>query len=103
MKIMLTRKHEDDALNTDNEVDYQNGLTMNNAPFAIGAYSLFTNYRGTRRKLKEADSTGARCGLHPRETSFGIDVWAQNTDMPGPPRITFPPNGGGGTNTGLVS
>ena len=100
---MLTRKHEDDALNTDNEVDYQNGLTMKNAPFAIAADSLFTNYRWTRRKLKEADSTGARCGLHPRETSFGIDVWAQNTDMPGPPRITFPPNGGGGTNTGLVS
>ena len=100
---MLTRKHQDDALNTDNEVDYQNGLTMKNAPFAIAADSLFTNYRWTRRQLKEADSKGARFGLHPRETSFGIDVWAQNTDMSGPPRTTFPRNGGGGTNTGLVS
>lgn len=55
------------------------------------------------KKLKEAESTGEEHGLRPTETLFGIDVWAQDTDMPGPPRVTFPRKGGGGTNTGLVS
>ena len=55
------------------------------------------------KNLKEAESTAERHGLQPDRISFGIDVWAQNTGTPGPPRITFPPKGGGGTNTGLVS
>lgn len=76
---------------------------MKNIPFALAADSLFTNYRWTIKSLKEAASTGERHGLHPTETAFGVDVWAQNTNMPGPPRITFPQHGGGGTNTGLVS
>ena len=55
------------------------------------------------KKLTEAESTGERYGLHPAKTLFGVDVWAQNTGMSGPPRTTFPPKGGGGTNTGFVS
>ena len=91
------------ALTNDNKVCYQNGLTPKNAPFALAADSLFTNYKWTEERLNDAKITGERYGLHPTETYFGIDVWAQNTDMPGPPRrITFPPKGGGGTNTGLV-
>ena len=54
-------------------------------------------------KLRETELMGKTCGLHPMDTLFGIDVWAQNTDMPGPPRVTFPPKRGGGTNTGFVS
>ena len=80
---------------------YQNGLTPKNVPFALAADSLFTNYEWTMKKLCEAESTGERHGLHPAETLFGIDVWAQNTG--GPPRNTFPSKDGGGTNTGFVS
>ena len=32
---------------------------------------------------------------------FGIDVWAQNKARLSHPRVTFPENGGGGTNTGV--
>ena len=103
IECCLLQERQDDALTTDNEVDYQNCLTTKNAPFALTADSLFTNYKWTKKGLGEAESTGERYGLHPTETYFGIDVWAQNTDMPGPRRITFPPKDGGGTNTGLVS
>lgn len=41
-------------------------------------------------------------GIKSTEVYFGVDVWAQNTDMPGPPRVTYPPDGGGGTLTGSV-
>ncbi len=102
-KVMLTPRSEDDALTTNNDVEHQNGLTPKNFPFALAADSLFTNYKWTMEKLKEAESTCKRHGFHPREVFFGIDVWAQNTDMPGPPRVTFPAKGGGGTNTGVVS
>ena len=97
-------KREDDALNTDNEVKYQNGLTPKNVPFAFAADSLFTNYEWTMERLTEAETMGERYGLHPVKTYFGIDVWAQNTgSILGPPRTTFPPKDGGGTNTGSVS
>jgi len=92
-----------DALNTDNRVDYQNGLTEKNATFALAADSLFTNYTWTKAKLEQAKIISQWHGILPKEVQFGIDVWAQNTDMLGPPRVTFPAKGGGGTNTGLVS
>ena len=79
------------ALTTENQVDYQNGLTPKNAPFALAADSLLTNYRWTIKKLKEADLTGERYGLHSTKSFFGIDVWAQDSDMPGPPRVSVPP------------
>lgn len=92
-----------DALTVDNEIDYQNGLTEENALFALAADALFTNYKWTHKSLHEAKAVGDTYGMMPSETSFGIDVWAQNTSMQGPPRVTFPRKGGGGTNTGLVS
>jgi endo-beta-N-acetylglucosaminidase D len=92
-----------DALNIDNRVDYQNGLTEKNVPFALAADYLFTNYKWTKSKLEQAKIVSQWHGITPKEVQFGIDVWAQNTDMPGPPRVTFPAKVGGGTNTGLVS
>lgn len=91
-----------DALDCDNEVKYQNSLTSKNLDFARSADYLFTNYKWTREKIQEASEFAAQSDIVPSHVYFGIDVWAQNTNMPGPPRITFPPKGGGGTNTGLV-
>lgn len=92
-----------DALTTDGDVYYQNGFTSLNRPYAEVADGLFTNYKWTERQLAESKLL-ARQGAIPEERIFfGIDVWAQNTSMPGPPRVTYPPKGGGGTNTGLVS
>ena len=91
-----------DALSIDNEVEYQNGLTSKNVEFAKSAGALFTNYKWTKAGLQEAHAVTKRCGMTNSDISFGVDVWAQNTNMPGPPRVTFPVRGGGGTNTGLV-
>lgn len=33
---------------------------------------------------------------------FGVDVWAQNRTKLTHPRVTYPQNGGGGTNTGIA-
>lgn len=91
-----------DAITKDNEVDYQNALTWKNVEFALTVDALFTNYKWTERKLHETKAVAEQHGIKPAEVYFGIDVWAQNTNMPGPPRVTYPPNGGGGTLTGLV-
>lgn len=91
-----------DALTTANEVEYQNGLSSGNAAFAQAADALFTNYRWTPKKLLDSRAVAQWHGLEASQIYFGIDVWAQNTNMPGPPRVTYPEKGGGGTNTGLV-
>lgn len=91
-----------DALTTANEVEYQNGLSSENAPFAQAADALFTNYRWTRKELLDSKVVAQWHVLEVSRIYFGIDMWAQNTNMPGPPRVTFPAKGGGGTNTGLV-
>ncbi|MCJ1377188.1 hypothetical protein MMC17_000280 [Xylographa soralifera] len=91
-----------DALTINNEVRYQNGLTEQNLPFAKVADKLFTNYKWTESKLKDANGIALAHGLNTSKISFGIDVFAQNVGMPGRPRITFPLEGGGGTNTGLA-
>ena len=92
-----------DALNTDNEVEYQNGLSTKNAVFARSANMLLTNYKWTMRDLQKSRAVAETNSISSSAVSFGIDVWAQNTNMPGPSRITYPAKGGGGTNTGLVS
>lgn len=92
-----------DALTKDNEVDYQNSLNAENLEFALAADAFFTNYKWTVSDLEESKETAEAHGIKPAEIHFGIDVWAQNTNMPGPPRITFPRDGGGGTLTGVVS
>jgi hypothetical protein len=91
-----------DSLDICNEVKYQNGLSKKNLPFTQAADILFTNYKWTEDKLEEAKSCALENNFDTLKIYFGIDVWAQNTNMPGPPRTTFPPQGGGGTNTGLV-
>ncbi len=91
-----------DALNIDNEVEYQNGLTAKNLEFVSSANALFTNYKWTKARIEEAQTVAAKSEIATSNVFFGVDVWAQNTNMPGPPRITFPEKGGGGTNTGLV-
>lgn len=92
-----------DALTTDGDVYYQNGLTSLNRPYVQSTSGLFTNYKWTEKKLTESKISAENSGMPLTKVFFGIDVWAQNTDMPGPPRVTYPPEGGGGTNTGLVS
>ena len=92
-----------DALTDENKLKYQNGLTPKNVVFAQAADALFTNYKWTEAKLHSSKQLALANNIKTEDTYFGIDVWAQNTNMPGPPRVTFPPDGGGGTNTGLVS
>ena len=92
-----------DALTIDNEIDYQNGLTKKNLPFAKEADVLFTNYRWDMRNVERSLELAERERIAREKICFGVDVWAQNTNMPGPPRVTFPRKGGGGTGCGMVS
>lgn len=92
-----------DALTIDNEVDYQNGLTPKNLPFLLPADALFTNYEWMPTNVFEARRIANENDISTENIFFGIDVWAQNTHFSGPPRVTYPPEGGGGTNTGVVS
>lgn len=92
-----------DALTTEGDVYYQNGLTSMNRPYFQATSGLFTNYKWTEKNLAESKLLARELGMATTDVCFGIDVWAQNTDMPGPPRVTYPLHGGGGTNTGLVS
>ena len=92
-----------DALTIDNEVEHQNGLTSNNLPFARASDALFTNYKWMPANVFEARRIAKEHNISAESIFFGIDVWAQSTNMSGPPRVTYPPEGGGGTNTGVVS
>jgi len=92
-----------DALTVDNQVDYQNGLTPKNLPFVQAADALFTNYEWMPTNVFEARQLAKKNSISTENVFFGIDVWAQNTHFAGPPRVTYPPEGGGGTNTGVVS
>ncbi|KAI4096159.1 MAG: hypothetical protein LQ344_001222 [Seirophora lacunosa] len=91
-----------DALTAGGDVYYQNGLTSSNCPFAEATNCLFTNYKWTEKKLAETSLFAKDIGFPTTNVFFGIDLWAQNTNMPSP-RVTYPPEGGGGTNTGLVN
>ena len=91
-----------DAITVDNEIEYQNGLTKANAIFAKSADAIFTNYKWGMQDLQNSGKCALAHKMQENEVHFGIDVWAQNTNMPGPPRVTFPRVGGGGTNTGYV-
>ena len=91
-----------DALNGKNEVEYQNGLTLENAKFATAAGALFTNYEWAETEILNSSIAAQWYEIDTENVFFGIDVWAQNTNMTGHRRITFPREGGGGTLTGLV-
>ena len=92
-----------DALNARNEVKYQNGLSELNISFALVADGLFTNYTWDLERLIRSKDLATVHGVDPSKLYFGIDVWAQNNNNSGPPRVTYPQKDGGGTNTGLVS
>lgn len=91
-----------DSLTSKNEVDYQNGLTLENAKFAAAADALFTNYKWAETELSNSKIATQWYGIESERVFFGIDVWAQNITTTGPKRITFPRDGGGGTLTGVV-
>lgn len=91
-----------DALTVENRVKYQNGLTEKNLDFAKVTDAFFTNYRWVEENTAESIKMAENNHVNTMDIYFGIDVWAQNTNMSGPPRITFPPEDGGGTNTGFV-
>ena len=91
-----------DALNDENKVDYQNTLGAHNVEFARAAGALFTNYKWTETELASAKVAAQWYRVNKEEVYFGIDMWAQNTNVKGPERITYPEQGGGGTLTGLV-
>lgn len=92
-----------DALTSNNEVEYQNALNWKGVQFALAVDLFFTNYRWSLSSLRETQACADLHGIASAEIFFGIDTWAQNTDMPGPSRITYPQDSGGGTLTGLVS
>lgn len=92
-----------DALGSHNKIEYQNGLTPKNAQFALRVDGIFTNYKWDLQKLHQSCMNAEIMKLPKSHIFFGIDVWAQNNNDSGPPRITFPEKDGGGTNTGLVS
>ena len=91
-----------DSLTVHNDVQYQNSLSWKNIRFANAADGFFTNYKWTEDKLQQSANLARENHLSLSGVYFGIDVWAQNNNMGGPPRITWPKEGGGGTNTGLV-
>lgn len=91
-----------DSLTTENNVEYQNGLTSRNIHFAQAAGSMLTNYAWTKEKLLDSANFASKHGIPKSTICFGIDVWAQNKQTKGPPRRTYPQEGGGGTGTGLA-
>lgn len=70
-----------DALTSDNEVDYQNGLTPKNFEFAVAADAILTNYKWVEKDLINAKLVAQWNSINVADVYFGIDVWAQNTDM----------------------
>ena len=76
-----------DALTVENELKYQNGLTSKNLKFAQAADALFTNYKWTESDLHKSKEIALENGVGPVKVLFGIDTWAQNTDMVSSVRI----------------
>jgi hypothetical protein len=95
----LTRWSRYDALTIFNEVNYQNGLTVANLPFAEACGGILTNYEWDMRQAEDAKQVVSQSSINPENVYFGIDVWAQNRSGFGIPRTTF---GKGGTTTGVA-
>ncbi|KAF1917985.1 glycosyl hydrolase family 85-domain-containing protein [Ampelomyces quisqualis] len=91
-----------DALTVGNEVRYQNGLNLNNLPFARACGRLLTNYCWTEDQARDSVQIAAEYSMPLENVFFGIDVWAQNSTAFTHPRTTYPRLGGGGTNTGIA-
>jgi hypothetical protein len=91
--------HRYDALTTSNNVSYQNGLSTSNLPFAEACGRILTNYCWDESKARNSKSIALQSAFPPERIYFGIDVWAQNKTGLTHSRITYPKEGGGGTNT----
>lgn len=72
-----------DALTCDNKVDYQNNLSAKNLAYTRAANALFTNYKWTIARLDQAQVIADENRLDTSSIFFGIDVWAQNTNLSG--------------------
>ena len=70
-----------DALTVGNELKYQNGLTSKNLKFAQVAGALFANYKWTESSLHRSKEVARQSGIGTSNVFFGIDTWAQNTNM----------------------
>ncbi|KAF2084673.1 glycoside hydrolase family 85 protein, partial [Saccharata proteae CBS 121410] len=91
-----------DALTADNRVEYQNGLTEGNVPFAQACGSLLTNYSWTYEGASSSKGVATRHQIDTSCIYFGIDTWAQNSTHGLSKRVTYPEDGGGGTKTGIA-
>ncbi|EON61817.1 hypothetical protein W97_01034 [Coniosporium apollinis CBS 100218] len=91
-----------DALTSDNKVDYQNSLSLQNSSLAEAAGSILTNYKWTLDEVQKTKLLAVQKQIPLSNIYFGIDVWAQNSRNDGPARVTYPPKSGGGTNTGVA-
>ncbi|KAF2744493.1 glycoside hydrolase family 85 protein [Sporormia fimetaria CBS 119925] len=90
-----------DALTWENNVEYQNAFTDKNLVFSQACGALLTNYSWTEAKARSSWNLADGCFI-PENVYFGIDVWAQNAGKLTRPRVTFPREGGGGTNSGIA-
>ncbi|KAF1961387.1 hypothetical protein CC80DRAFT_464258 [Byssothecium circinans] len=92
-----------DALTAGNKVAYQNALSSSNVSFSRACGHLLTNY-----SWKESDAIHSKHlasqdeHLIPQNIFFGIDVWAQNKAPFTRRRLTYPEEGGGGTNVAVA-
>ncbi|KAH7117925.1 glycosyl hydrolase family 85 protein-like protein [Dendryphion nanum] len=91
-----------DAITWINSVDYQNALTPQNLTFSKACGSVLTNYSWDEENALSSRQFAIKNGILPQNLYFGVDVWAQSTSSRTHPRVTFPKQGGGGTNTGLA-
>lgn len=89
-----------DALDIENSINYQNGVTDLNVGLAQAAGAIITNYKWTPELVQSSQELALSYGLKPCNVIFGVDIWAQNTSFDGPRRKTWPYPGGGGTGTG---
>jgi len=91
-----------DALTTDNQVIFQNTLNEHNLVFAQACGSILTNYCWEEDGARAATRMAHKGQIPLENIYFGIDVWAQNAQQGPHKRVTYPTEGGGGTNTGIA-
>ncbi|KAI9697725.1 MAG: hypothetical protein M1820_007712 [Bogoriella megaspora] len=91
-----------DALTVENEVIYQNSMTMKNLPFFEASNSILTNYHWDPVKVRDAHVLSKSRELDWHNVNFGVDVWAQTKRPEKNKRITWPEEHGGGTRTSLA-
>jgi hypothetical protein len=93
----LTAGTRYDALTIYNKVSYQNQLNTYNLPFAKACGSILANYCWDEPQALDCRNFATRSGFPPEDVYCGIDVFAQNGA-----RVTYPKDGGGGSNTGIA-